>query len=124
MVPSSITTAGQTHRATCTEFLRKLVMARVYVILNITNGKHSEAVQILQTNPVVQWVDMLEGQWDIIMIIEASDRTRLAKHVVQALASVETITENLEILPARDGSSVKSKFKSHGEAKICLQERE
>ncbi len=99
-------------------------MERVYVVLNITDGKQSEAVQSLQASPGVQWVDTLEGQWDIITIIEASNRMRLAKQLVRALASVETITEDLEILPAHDGSSVKSKFESHGEVKICLSESE
>ena len=99
-------------------------MERVYVILDIVNGKHSEAVQSLQAIPGVRGVDVLEGQWDIIMAIEASNRMRLAKHLVRALASVETITEDLQVLPTHDGSSVKSKFESHGEAKICLQERE
>ena len=95
-------------------------MERVYVILNITDGKHSEAVHSLQAILGVRWVDALEGQWDVITMIEASNRVRLAKQLVQALAAIETITEDLQVLPTHDGSSVKSKFKSHGEAKICL----
>jgi len=81
---------------------------RVYMILDIMEGKHGEAVQNLQANPGVQWVDVLEGQWDVIVVIEASNRQRLARLLVQSLASVENITEDLQLLPAHDGSSVQS----------------
>ena len=88
-------------------------MDRVYVILEIMEGKRSEAVQRLQANPSVRWVDELEGQWDVITIIEASNRMRLAKHLVRALATVEAITEDLQVLPrsTRYVSSVKSTVK-------------
>ena len=92
-------------------------MKRIYVILNITDGKHSEAVHSLQTISGVRWVDVLEGQWNVITIIEASDLMRLAKQLVQAIASLETITEDLQVLPTHDGSSIKSSFKPLGEVK-------
>jgi uncharacterized protein with GYD domain len=84
-------------------------MDRVYVILNIMEGKRSEAVQSLRANPGVRWVDVLEGQWDVITAIEASNRSRLAKLVVRAISSVETITEDIQLLPTYDGSSMESK---------------
>lgn len=84
-------------------------MDRVYVILNIREGKHSEAVQSLQANPGVRWVDALEGQWDVITAIEASSRSRLAQLLVRAISSVETITEDIQLLPTYDGSSLESK---------------
>ncbi len=89
-------------------------MDRVYMILDIIDGKHGEAVQSLQANPGVRWVDVLEGQWDIIIAIEASNRMRLAKHLVRALATVETITEDLQVLPTCDGSSMESKVEPVG----------
>jgi hypothetical protein len=84
-------------------------MDRVYVILDIVEGKHNEAVQSLQTNPGVRWVDVLEGQWDVITAIEASNRSRLAKRLVRAISSVENITEDMQLLPICDGSYKKSK---------------
>jgi hypothetical protein len=89
-------------------------MERVYVILNITDGKHSEAVHSLHAVPGIRWVDVLEGQWNIITILEASDRMRLAKQLIGALASVETITEDLQVLPAHNGSSLKYATKPLG----------
>ena len=91
-------------------------MDRVYVILDIIDGKHSEAAQRLRANPGVQWVDVLEGQWDIITAIEASNRSRLAQLVVRAISSVETITEDIQLLPSCDGSDKESKFEPVGTA--------
>ena len=91
-------------------------MDRVYVILDITEGKYGEAVQSLRANPGVQWVDTLEGQWDLIMAIEASNRLRLAKFLVRALASVETITEDLQLLVTGNGSTVQRSTHSVGKA--------
>ena len=93
-------------------------MDRVYFILDVVEGKHSEAVQSLQANPGVQWVDVLEGQWDIITAIQASNRMRLAKHLVRALAVVENITEDLQVLPTCDGSSMESKVERFGKVRI------
>jgi len=89
-------------------------MDRVYLILNITADKHIEAVNSLQANPGVRWVDVLEGQWDIITAIESSNRMRLAKHLIQALASVEAITEDLQVLPTNNGYSIESKVEPVG----------
>lgn len=80
------------------------------MILDITDGKHSEAVRSLQASPGVWRVDALEGQRDVITLIKASNRMRLAKRLVRALASIETITDDLQVLPIYDGSSVKSRF--------------
>ena len=93
-------------------------MDRVYMILDIMEGKHGEAVQNLQATPGVQWVDVLEGQWDVIVVIEASNRQRLARLLVQSLASVENITEDLQLLPAHDGYSVQSTGGSVGKVTI------
>ncbi|MFC1976681.1 hypothetical protein ACFLWS_00190 [Chloroflexota bacterium] len=87
-------------------------MDRVYVVLDIKEGKHNEAVQNLQANPGVRWVDMLEGQWDVITAIEASNRMRLAQFLMQAMSSVENITEDVQLLPTCNGSSAEHKVES------------
>jgi len=87
---------------------------RVYMILDIMEGKHGEAVQNLQATPGVQWVDVLEGQWDVITAIEASNRSRLAQLLVRAISSVETITEDIQLLPTYDGSNIESKVEPVG----------
>jgi len=85
-------------------------MDRVYLILDITEGKQNEAVQSLRVNPGVRWVDVLEGQWDVITAIEASNRTRLAQRLVRAISSVETITEDIQLLPSLNGADKESTF--------------
>jgi hypothetical protein len=85
-------------------------MERVYVILDIINGKHSEAAQRLRANPGVRWVDVLEGQWDVITAIEASNRPCLAQRLVRAISSIETITEDIQLLPSLDGDGKRSNF--------------
>ena len=83
-------------------------MDREYVIFNIRDGKHSEAVLGLQASPSVKCVDMLEGDLDVIMLIKDSNRKRLAQNLVQALAAVETITEDLHVPPAGNEPGVKT----------------
>jgi len=83
-------------------------MDRAYVILDTTDGKHSEAVQRLQAVRGVRLVDTLEGPWDVITVIEASTRPRLAELVVRAISSVETIIEDVQLLPSRNGTSTQS----------------
>jgi len=87
---------------------------RVYVLLDIVDGKSEYAIQALRNKTGVVLVDWLEGQWDVITAIEASNRMRLAQLLVQAISSVDTITEDLQLLPTCDGSSMESKVESVG----------
>jgi putative ubiquitin-RnfH superfamily antitoxin RatB of RatAB toxin-antitoxin module len=43
--------------------------------------------------------DPLEGPPDVIVVVEAPERQRLADLTVQALSSVETMIENVRLLP-------------------------
>lgn len=45
---------------------------------------------------------MLDGSPNVIMMVQARDRQRLAKLTVAALASVENMTEGLQLQPTRD----------------------
>jgi len=47
-------------------------------------------------------VNLLEGPPDVIMVVEAPDRHKLAEVTIQALASVETVTDGLCLMPAQD----------------------
>ncbi len=50
--------------------------------------------------PGVVMADVLEGQTDVIMVVEAQDRLRLAQLTIQALAAVETMTVGMHLMPA------------------------
>lgn len=90
---------------------------RVYILLNIVDGKAEQAAQVLQGKPGVIIVDvlenlpvvMLENPPNVIMMIQAHERRKLAELTIQALASVETMTEHVCLLPARDGLSTNQK---------------
>jgi len=75
---------------------------RIYILLDIVDGKAKQAAQVLQGSPGVATADVLEGPPDVIIVMEAAERQQLAKLVTQALASVETMTERVCLLPTRD----------------------
>ncbi len=74
---------------------------RAYILLDILNGKAEQVAQSLKRNKGVVSVDVLDGPPDIIMVLEASGRQKLAELTIQALASVESVTENMKPLPAQ-----------------------
>jgi hypothetical protein len=76
---------------------------KVYFLLDIRDGNAERAVEILRQQRGVATADALEGRSSIIALVEAQDRLRLAQLTVQALASVEMMTENLSLLPVRAG---------------------
>jgi len=75
---------------------------KVYILLDIVDGKTEQVTQVLQGSPGVVMVDALEGPPDVIIVIEAAEREQLAKLTIQAIASVETAIEHVHLLPARD----------------------
>ncbi len=90
--------------------------ARVYIVLDITDGKSEQVVQTLRSKQGVVMADALEGLPNVIMVIEAAKRFKLAELTNDALASVEMMTDGMRLLPARNGmnSSVCVKARSNG----------
>ena len=90
---------------------------RVYILLHIVDGKAEQVAQVLQGKPGVIIADvlesppvvMLENPPNIIMVIQACERHKLAELTIQALALVESMTEHVCLLPARDGLSTSQK---------------
>ena len=74
---------------------------RVYILLDIVDGKSEEVAQSLWGRPGVVKADLLEGAPDLLLICEAFNRQKLAKLTVEALATVEHVTENVSLLPVR-----------------------
>jgi len=58
--------------------------------------------RVLQEIPGVVIVDALEGPPDVIIVMEAAEREQLAKWTIEALSSVETLTEQVRLLPTRE----------------------
>jgi hypothetical protein len=76
--------------------------ARVYLLLQVVNGQYGPVFRSLRHKPGVTAVDIVEGPADVIVVIEASNRQQLAELTTQAFASVETMTQDLQLLPIRD----------------------
>jgi len=76
---------------------------RAYLLMDITEGKHREVIQSLESRPGVIMVDMLEGPPDVLVVVEAGTRQELAELTVDALSSVEDFMENMQLLPGRHG---------------------
>lgn len=88
---STITTLGEKKSASTS--------VRAYVLLRLTKGNPDRVAQALRRKPGVLMADPLEGPPDVIVVVEASERQKLADLTVQALSSVETMIENVRLLP-------------------------
>ena len=86
--------------------------ARAYLLLNIVQGKAEEAARSLRDEVGVVAVDMLEGPPDIIVLMEASGRSTLARLTVRAIASVEGLTEDIQLLPVEDAPKKEKRLHS------------
>ena len=95
--------------------------AKAYVLLNVVHEKQEQVVRALRGKPGVLMVDILEGPPDVIIVLEARDRQKLAELTVQALASVEAMTEELQLLPTRgrlNARGVSKTSRTTGETKL------
>lgn len=72
---------------------------RVYILLDAVASKSADIIRALRGETGIVTVDLIEGPPDVIIVIEASDRERLAELTVQALSRVEAMTEDLRLLP-------------------------
>jgi len=94
------------------------VNTKVYVLLRVKEGKSEQAVQALRSKAGVRLLDVLEGPPDVIMVIQARERRRLAELTVEALASVEDIIEDLQLLPTRDQCNVRLQKRESRESRL------
>lgn len=81
---------------------------KAYLLLEVKDGRGGRAVEVLRRQRGVMVADLLDGPPDIIAVVQAVNRQSLARLTVQALASVEEVTEELHLLPttARRGIRV------------------
>ena len=68
---------------------------RAYVLIDAVEGKASEILTALYDSPGIIAADYIEGPPDIVLVIEADDRLKLAIRVNNILHSIESITEDL-----------------------------
>ena len=75
---------------------------RVYMLLDIVDGSSDYVLQMLRDKIGVVLADLLEGRNDIIAIVEAPDRQRLADVIMPVIGCIDGITEDLHLLVTRD----------------------
>ncbi len=78
---------------------------RAYVIIDSAEGKAQKVLTALQGKPEITSVNYVEGALDIIVTAEAENNRILAKLTVQALLSIENLTNDTQILPVCDDFS-------------------
>jgi hypothetical protein len=72
---------------------------RVYLLLNVTAGKSEEALCALRGKSGVVVADLLEDQLGILVMLQATNRPKLARLAVDLISAIEQITENVSLLP-------------------------
>jgi DNA-binding Lrp family transcriptional regulator len=77
-------------------------LARTYVLLKTTADNLERTIEIVRRQPGVVTADQVEGAADAIFTVQAPDRESLAELTVRAIASVEDMTEDVQLLPIRD----------------------
>lgn len=76
--------------------------ARAYVLIKSASDNSRKMAKILKAKPGIVMIELLEGSPDLLVVTEASDRQYLAKLTIKALASVENMTESLQLLPVQN----------------------
>ena len=74
------------------------MIERAYIMLHTINGKSKEVFQSLQGKLGVVLIDTLDGPPDVVLIIEAQTKEKLAEVTVSALTEVEMVTGNFDLL--------------------------
>ena len=78
---------------------------RAYVLLDIVDGNSRYALHKLRGNSGVVLADRLDGAHDVIVMVEAPDRQKLAEIIMPVIGCVDNITEDLHLLVTQDGES-------------------
>jgi len=91
--------------------------SRVYILLDVVEGKAERAAKTLRDGTGVKLADVLEERPRVIAMIQARTRSELAKLTNRALVSVESMTESLEVLPTLDGLDTEAERRTDASAR-------
>jgi hypothetical protein len=64
-------------------------------------GNWEEAVTIIRDQPGVVMADSIEGMADVIFAVQGSTPENLANLMVHAIAAVEDMTDEIQLLPVK-----------------------
>ncbi|MFC2038155.1 hypothetical protein ACFLUG_00070 [Chloroflexota bacterium] len=80
---------------------------KVYVLLDVTEWKTEQVVEKLRSIAGVRIVDLIEGNPNVIVLIEAPDRQTLAETTMQVISSAENMIQDLKLLPVCNETEIK-----------------
>ena len=86
------------NRTTLNPIQRTEKQSRIYVLLSVTAGNVEYAARLFRNISGVTTVDTLEGNPNLLLMIEAKDRLQLADSLIQALSAPGDIIEDLDLL--------------------------
>lgn len=72
---------------------------KVYILLDVIEWQTEQVVERLKSIAGVRIVDLIEGNPNIITLLEAPDRQRLAKITMEVISSEENVIQDLSLLP-------------------------
>lgn len=82
--------------------------ARAYILLHTVRGESEQVARRLREMPGVAICDCLEGHPDLLVLVEASDRQRLAELLMPVYDAIDNATQDLSLLVSRDSSAIPS----------------
>jgi hypothetical protein len=91
---------------------RTAISDKVYLVLNVAEGKANQVAGKLKRVAGIRIVDVLEGLPDVIAVVEAPERHKLVEMTMRVISLVGTMIEDMKLLSARDGLSRHSSFES------------
>jgi len=86
------------NRTTLNPIQRTEKQSRIYVLLSVIPGTVAYAAQLLRSISGVTIVDTLEGNPNLLLMIEGKDRLQLADSLMKALSAPGDIIEDLDLL--------------------------
>jgi hypothetical protein len=76
--------------------------AKVYILLNVSNGNFIQVIEALKRQKGVIIADMLEGPPDLIIVVEAPERQKATEYLMRILDVVDNVFEDILVLPVRE----------------------
>lgn len=71
---------------------------KVYILLDVIEWQTEQVVEKLKSIAGVRIVDPIEGNPNVIVLLEAPDRQKLAETLMQVISSAENVIQDLQLL--------------------------
>jgi hypothetical protein len=86
---------------------------RVYVLLDVMERRKQQVAHYLLGRRGVLMADITEGKPNVIFVAEAASRQKLAELTMRAIAAIESMIEDFNVLPVQRISNNTIPVKRH-----------